>query len=247
MKTTTLTLFKATIAAALFHAAQAEYIDGVGSVYTPVALSGNTFSEGWEQLTSTAYPGNGSFPGNGAWTGALLSQTGDNAGDNGLVKASNGFAGGPYPASGSIYFGGILNAPNVHGGELAVQASGTGVLDDVKTVVFHADIGEAWTYDFYNGDAPVLHVTTTLGTYEIETDYTSLYAQVDNGEVYMNFQWEDLYINSYAFQFDLSTLPGDVTSFSLEFHGVQHAQLYGIGLQQSDVTETESVLPENVD
>lgn len=247
MKTTPLTLVKVTIAAALLHAAQAEYIDGVGSVYTEVALAGNTFSEGWEALTSTAYPGNGSFPGTGAWTGALLSQTGDNAGDNGLVKIANGFAGGPYPASGSIYFGGILNAPNVDGGEMAVQASGTGVVDDVKTVVFQADIGEAWTNDFLNGDAPVLHVTTTVDTYEIEADHTSLYAQVDNGEVYMNFQWEDLFINSWAFQYDLDGLPGDVTGFSIKFHGVQHAQLYGIGLQQSDVAETESVLPENLD
>ncbi|MCW1884402.1 hypothetical protein OKA04_06640 [Luteolibacter flavescens] len=242
MKTTPSTLLKTIIAASLMHAAQAEYVDGVGSVYTPVGLGGNTFSEGWEALTSTAYPGNGSFPGNGAWTGALLSQEGPQAGTNGLVKVANGFAGGPYPASQSIYFGGILSMPNVHGGELAVQASGTGVLDDVKTIVFHVDIGEAWTYDFYNGEAPVLHVVSSTGTHEVEAEFTSLYAQVYNGEVYMNFKWEDLYINSWAFQYDLDGL-GDVSSFSLEFHGVQHAQIHGLGLEQSDQAEIESVLP----
>ncbi|RYD24398.1 MAG: hypothetical protein EOP88_00290 [Verrucomicrobiaceae bacterium] len=84
-----------------------------GSLYVPVsAPSGTTasLSEGWEELTATAYPDNDvTFPGTGTWPAALESLVGDDAGSNGLLKTTNGFAGGPYPASGSELAVGLSN------------------------------------------------------------------------------------------------------------------------------------------
>jgi len=257
MKTTTLPLLKIALLSTLIAGSvQAEYLadkDPVtagnqpGSIYTPVTLTGSTMSEGWEQLSSSVYPGNGSFPGTAAWVGALGSQVGPDAGANGLGKVSNGLAGGPYPASASIYFGGVLNLPNTNGGTLEVEASSTGFLSGTKTVVFHLDIGEAWTYDLYNRTAPVLTVTSSSGTYTVNASYASRYAKVYNGQVLMNGVWEDLYINSRAYQFDLDLVPGTVSGFTVTFTGVQHAQIHGLGLQQStDVYTGTNALPTHV-
>ncbi|WP_367872215.1 hypothetical protein [Luteolibacter sp. Populi] len=214
-----------------------------GSIYIPLSLGGSTVSEGWEALTSAAYPGNGSFPGLGAWTGALLSQSGPDFGTNGLAKIANGVGGGPYPASTSIYFGGVSSLPNILGGTLEAQATGTGVLSGVKTVVFHLDIGEAWTYDLYNRAAPVLHVTTAGGTTTINPTYSSRYAKVYNGQVLMNGVWEDLYINSRAYQYNLNGVSGTITGLRVRFQGAQHAQVHGLGLQQSTDIYTTDELP----
>ena len=252
MQNTTDTILKLTVASLLFFsAAHAEYKADAdpltagnqpGSVYVPVTLSGTTKSEGWEKLTSTLYPGNGGFPGTSSWLGALGSQVGPDAGANGLGKVSNGVAGGPYPSSASIYFGGILSIPNTYGGTLEVEASGTGLLSGVKTVVFQLDIGEAWTYDLYNDDEPVLSVTTTSGTYTVGSLFASRYAKVYNGQVLMNGVYEDLYINSRAYQYNLNGLPGTVTSFAVTFSGVQHTQVHGLGLQQSTAVTTTQVI-----
>lgn len=208
-----------------------------GSVYTPVTLSGTTRSEGWESLTASNYPGNGSFPGTAAWVSALASQVGANAGSAGLAKLSNGAAGGPYPASSSIYFGSFGSVPNTYGGTLAVQASGTAVLSGVKTVVFQLDIGEAWTYDLHDDDQPVLTYTTSAGTFTAPAaTYASRYAKVFNGQVLMNGVLEDLYINSRAYQFDVSGAGSAILSFSIRFDGVEHAQVHGTGLQQTTTT-----------
>lgn len=257
MHNTTDTILKlATASLLMISAARAEYVADAdpatpgpqpGSIYSPVAIGGTTKSEGWEKLTSTLYPGNGGFPGTATWLGALGSQVGPDAGDNGLGKVSNGFAGGPYPASASIYFGGILNIPNTNGGSLKVQASGTGLLPGVKTVVFHLDIGEAWTYDLHNRTAPVATVTTATQTYVINAEFASRYAKIYNGQVWMNGAWEDLHINSRAYQFNLNTVVGPVTGFTISFTGVQHAQVHGLGLQQStQVNAGNDLLPTHV-
>ena len=257
MKDTTNTLFGIALASVVvLSSARAEYFADTdpltagnqpGSIYTPVSIGGTTMSEGWEELTSTLYPGNGSFPGTSAWSGTLASQVGPDAGANGLGKVANGIAGGPYPSSSSIYFGGILTIPNTFGGTLEVDATGSGLLPGVQTVVFHLDIGEAWTYDLHNDDEPVLTCTTTSGTYTVYASYASRYAKVYDGQVYMNGNWEDLYINSRAYQYDLSSLPGTVTGVNVSFNGVQHAQVHGLGLQQStDAYPSTDLLPADI-
>lgn len=253
MKKTTDIITKLAFAAILLTSSgHAEYVTDAdlvtsgnqpGSLYKPLTLTGTTKSEGWQKLTSALYPGNGSYPGTASWTGALASQVGANAGASGLAKISNGTGGGPYPSSASIYFGGYSSIANNYGGSLAVQASGTAVQSGVKTVIFHVDIGEAWTYDLYNDDAPVLNVTTASGTTQINAVHASKYAKVYNGQVLMDGNMEDLYINSRIYQFDLSLVSGTITSISVGFDGVEHCQLYGLGLQQSTTTYTSNILP----
>jgi hypothetical protein len=63
----------------------------------------------------------------------------------------------------------------------------------------------------------------------------------------MNGTYEDLYINSRAYQFDLDLVPGTVSGFTITFTGVQHAQIHGLGLQQStDVYTGTDALPADV-
>lgn len=252
---TTHTFLKPALATLLLAAtAQAEYLadtDPVtagnqpGSVYYPIGLGGTYKTEGWEKLTSTLYPGNGSFPGWSAWVGALASQVDTDAGSSGLAKIANGVGGGPYPSSASIYFGGTGVLPNLFGGTLETQTSGSSVVSGLRTVIFHLDIGEAWTYDLYSAAAPVLYVTTSSGTTSIPATYSSRYAKVYNGQVWMNGKYEDLYINSRAYQFNIGSL-GTITSFTVRFSGAQHAQIHGAGLEQSSQAYTTNELPAHV-
>lgn len=222
-----------------------------GSKFVPVTAPTGTvdkFSEGWEKLTSTQNPGvSVGFPGSGTWQAVAYSHVGLDAPLNSVVKTGNGFGGlgGPYPASASIYYGGMSSVPNLDGGELTFAASGAGVLPALKTVVFQIDIGEAWTYDLYNNVAPVLHYTSTTTSGTISASFSSLYKETANGTVTMPSGDEPLNINSRAYQFNLSGL-GTITGFTITFRGVQHAQLYGAGLQQFDAAASTSLLRPNV-
>lgn len=216
-----------------------------GSTYVPVtAPTGSAnISEGWEQLTASQYPDvNAGFPGSADWDDVALSHVGTHDETSYLYKSANGVGGGPYPASASIYFGGTSSTTNIDGGELTIATDSA--LSGVKTVVFQLDIGEAWTYDLYA--VPVLHYTLVGGGGgSVNAAYQSLYKEVANGQVYMNGVWENLNINSRAYQFNLNGL-GTIESFSIKFKGVQHAQVHGAGLQQFDVAAGSSLLRPNV-
>ncbi len=201
--------------------AQAAFIDP--------GLAGNTQYDGWVGLTASNYPGYGSFPGNGAWPAPIISNTAG-SGDAYLRKVSNGPGGGPYLAGGSIYFGGFSAEVNYDGGTLAVGDNT--VVDNLSNVVFQIEIGEAWTYDFHNRQLPVLSFNG--GSQQLVADVTLLVDQVHNGTVDMPTGPEDVYINSWLVQWDLSAYTG-ITDFEISFTGVQHAQLYSLRLDQSDV------------
>lgn len=195
---------------------------------SPYALGGTSESNGWLTINGSIFPGTGSFPGTTMWS-PLGSTTG---GDAVLAKISNGTGGGPYAASGSMYFGGFSGDPNVHGGTLAAQDLTP--VADLSNIVFQIQIGEAATYDFYNGVLPTLSYTTSSGTTGglVATD-TALLEQYFNGTVTMPTGEEPLYINTYALQWDLSGVSEEITAFSISFTGVQHAQLYAMQLDQN--------------
>lgn len=197
----------------------------------------------WTELRGTTIPGSGSFPGSTMWA-PVPSQAGNDT-NSLLSKISNGAGGGPYGASGSIYFGGFSGDANVNGGTLAVGS--TVPLDGLTTVLFQLQIGEATTYDFFNHALPTLSYTTSSGTVSsVAATYSSLYNQFYNGTVTMPTGEEPLYTNSYALQWDLSGVSEDITSFSISFTGVQHAQLYGVSLQQGNEGNSSSILPSAV-
>ncbi len=213
----------------------------VGEALVEPNLSGTTQNDVFTALTNPPVTGFPGFPGTGAWPNPIESNIG---GDAQLIKVSNGTGGGPYPASGSIYYGGFSGAVNNNGGTLAVTDSTP--VEGLANVVFQLQIGEAWTYDLYQPDAgdpdSVLPVLNYNGGSQQLRPATSLFIErFYNGTVAMPTGDEAVYINTRLLQWDLSDISDPITSFSVSFTGVQHAQLYSLRLDQSD---TFTAVPE---
>jgi hypothetical protein len=212
-------------------------------------LSGDSTFAIWNTMTAyhpTFNPdglvSTGTFPGTSMWA-PQNSQPGSTESNTKLVKISNGVGGGPYAASGSMYYGGFSGTPNLDGGTLALSSSTP--LDNLQTVLFQIQIGEAATYDFHNHVLPTLSykLAGDANLYTLAAAASSNYHKLNNGTITMPSGEEPLYINSYAMWFDFSAVSGDVESFSVSWTGVQHAQLYGVSIQQDDVALTSSILP----
>jgi hypothetical protein len=225
-------LFLATLIAAAPAASLASFVNP--------NLSGNTQYDGWDDyqsapsdprtnIVASANPGFPGFPGSGAWPAAGIGSGSTGSGDATLHKTTNGTGGGPYPASGSIYFGGFSGAINNNGGTLAVRDATP--VAGVENVVFQVQIGEAWTYDFFNGALPTLSFNG--GSQNLVATASQLVDSLFNGTVQMPTGPEDVFINTHLLQWDLSGL-GPITDFTVSFTGVQHAQVYGLRLDQSD-------------
>lgn len=258
-QTFTRTALAAVVAAGFFAAAPAQ-AQTYGSYqdhqfdYTTL-LTGNITDNAWVNLTAFAQAGvpgltgTGGFPGMAMW-GPQASQINNSVGSVGsslggatLDKLANGPAGGPYAAGGSIYYGGFSAEVNYDGGRLAVRDSTP--LGNLETVVFQVGIGEAWTHDFYNDQLPTLTFNHAGGTQTgLAADFNAVLEKFDNGTVEMPTGLENVYINQYALQWDLTGY-SDISSLEIAFNGVQHAQLYGLTLTQSDVyTQVVAAVPE---
>jgi len=202
-----------------------------------VTLPGNVDFDGWTgatALTLAGNPGYPGFPGSGAWP-APIGSSDAGSGDAVLEKIANGPGGGPYPASGSIYYGGFSGDLNYNGGTLAV-ADATPVAD-LANVVFQIRIGEAWTYDFLDRALPELSYTTAGGTYTAVAAQSGIIDRLHNGTVTMPSGEEDVFINTWLLQWDLSGVTEPILDFEVQWVGVQHAQLYALRLDQSDQFE----------
>jgi hypothetical protein len=207
-------------------------------------LSGNTQYDGWADLTSGNYSSYPGFPGNGAWPSPIGSNQTTNGnfdanapGDAVLSKVSDGTGGAPYPASSSLYYGGLSGDQNVDGGTLAV--SDDTPVSNLEHVVFQIEIGESYGYDFYdaNGDGksdlPTLSYND--GSQSLGPDNAQLVSQVQNGTFAVPGGGEEpVYINTHLLQWDLSDVTGPISEFEVDWIGVQHAQLYSARLDQSD-------------
>lgn len=200
------------------------------------ALPGNTQTDVWapSNLTSAANPGYGSFPGSSAWPGGIASGTLDvgSSGDAQVNRLGSGtFGGGPFPSGSSIYFGSFDITANINGGKLGV-ADSTPVAN-IKNIVLQVQIGEATGYDFFNHVLPVLNINGGAQALAATTAITL--EQFDTGTTFPAPGGpQPIYTNTYLLQWDTSAL-GAISSFSLDFNGVQHAQLYQLRLDQSDV------------
>lgn len=216
--------------------AAADYVPGEALV--DPTMTGNTQYDGWIGFSSTNYPGYGAFPGTAPWPASIGSNrtlantfNANEPGDASLAKVANGSGGGPYVASGSVYFGGFSPNSNTNGGTLAV-VDPTPVAN-LQNVVFQIQISEAWGYDFFDDILPVLSYNGGGQGLAATTAFTV--ERFYNGTVQMPTGPEDMYINTYLLQWDLTGVGVPITDFSIEFTGVQHAQLYGLRLDQSDV------------
>lgn len=207
--------------------AQADYIPGAALV--DPGLSGNTEYAGWVGLTIANYPGYPGFPGSGAWpTPMAANQVG--SGDATLNKTANGTGGGPFPASGAIYFGGFSDIVNNDGGTLTV--SDTTPVPGLQTVAFQVSIGEAWARDFFNDAQPTLNYNG--GAQDLVATSSLLTDQFFNGTVETPTGTENVYINTYLLTWDLSGIGDLFGSIAVKFNGVQHSQVYAMQLDQSD-------------
>jgi len=230
----------------------------IGSAETPatpsaaapksITLAGNSAYDAWGSLNLNTIPGSGSFPGMTMWNPVnSLTHSGVD-GFAQLKKIANGAGGGPYGASGSIYFGGFGGTPNTNGGTLAV-ADATPV-SGLESIVLQLQFGEASGYDFFDAgtagydlsDFPLLYINGS--EVAIQAGYVNKVVQAFTGTVEMPSGIEPVYVNLWAFQWDLSGVTDPITSFEIQFKGVEHSQLYGIRLDQSD-TFTQ-VVPEAV-
>ena len=225
-----------------------------------VTFGGNTKYDGWYNLSSSLkedvevhgalydFPGNsgyGSFPGYGAWPQAIGSQLNSNPGSAAaLSKLANGSGGGAYPSGGSMYFGGFSGDQNVDGGTLGVLDSSP-VLD-VQTIIFQIEIGEAFAYDYFVdglGVEQVPSLTISYGVGEevtLNADISTLIDSLLTDTIEMptgeggTMEEVDIYTNLYGYQWDVSGY-SDIVDFSVSFTAVQHAQLYSLQLDQSDI------------
>ncbi len=196
-----------------------------------VTLNGTTQFDGWD---GNGFAANGvNYPGTSPWPGPIVSNVAG-SGDAGLFKVANGTGGGPYPTGSAglrnIYHGGTSATPNTLGGTLKVGDST--LVAGIQTVVFQIIIGEAYGYDFFNHEAPVLTVNgeTTSHT----ATFTHLLAQEQNGTFPVpGGGTEPLYDNLWGLQWDLAGL-GDVTSLEITWSSVQHARIKGLQLDQSN-------------
>lgn len=195
-------------------------------------------------------PGNsgyGTFPGNGTWPSSIKSQLWTDGHTQGeLIKISNGSGGGPFPSGSTIYYGGASPVPNTDGGTLGAKAQ---AIDGVQTVTFQLSIGEAYGYTLWDADGdgfgyedmPTLTIYDTSGGVltTIGADYADIIKKAYNGSLDMppgSGVDEDIYINTFGLQWDLSALSGEIGSFQITWTGVQHAQLWSFRIDQTDAT-----------
>jgi len=221
IRKTVLGLAVATLATASAGLSRADGIQDPG-------LPGTTQGDSWTTLHSAANPGFPGFPGTGAWPSAIGSNLG---GDAELTKVANGAGGGPIPLGGSMYFAGFSGDINAFGGTLAINDSTP--VADLANVVFQIDIGEAATYDFFDHVLPVLNFNG--GTQALAATYAVITSRVSTGVFQTPEGPEEVYRNVHLLQWDLTGISEPITSFSIEFSGVQHAQIYGMRVDQSDV------------
>lgn len=204
----------------------------------PVHLSGNTSYDEWTAagLSAPANPGYPGYPGSGNWPNPI----GSNLGGDAILSRISGGAGGngPFPAGESLYFGGFSSTPNTFGGTVAISDST--IAFDLKTVVFQIEIAEAWTYDFWNEAVPTLSYNG--GTQDLAPTFETLVYAEFLGTISMPSGEEALYKNLYAFQWDLSGISEPITSYSISWSGVQHAQVYGLRLDASSDVYSSAVL-----
>lgn len=203
----------------------------------PISLQGNTQHDLWSTLSAATHTGYPGFPGTSSWPAPIESNEGQ---DGNVTKVSNGAGGGPYVGNSSIYFGGFSSDINNFGGTLAVNDATP--VADLNTVVFQLQIAEAWTWDLWNDAGAVLNFNG--GNQQLAATYRSLVAQEFTGTVEMPSGTENLYTNLHAFQWDLSGINDPITSYSIVFSGVQHSQIYGMQLDQTDAVYNTEVVPE---
>lgn len=196
-------------------------------------LSGNTSYDGWAGMSQSVYNGYPSpFTPNAPWPNPIGSNQAG-SGDATFDKVSGNGA----PFISSVYVGGGSNPPNTLGGTFAVTDSTP--VENLAKVVFQITIGEAAGYDFSNGTLPVLNYN---GGSQALVGSEQLIDQLENGTFTPpGGSPEPLYINTWLVEWNLSGIVEPINSIEIQWSAVEHAQIYALRLDQSDVPEPASL------
>ncbi|MFC0016185.1 hypothetical protein [Roseibacillus persicicus] len=141
-------------------------------------------------------------------------------------------SGNAYPSSDSLYGGGTSGDSNSYGATFDLSFS---PLANVSSIVLQVQIGAAFGYDFVDGALPVLSVNGT----PVSLLGDEVTHQAQNG-FYLGLP---VYVDTYGLQWDLSRFSDPVIDLEISFDVVQHSQLYGLRLDQSDSVIPSSILP----
>ncbi len=197
-------------------------------------LHGATSTDRWTGLNSANHPGYPGFPGSSDWPAPIASD-GPAPGAATLMKTGGNAA----LLSSSVYFGAFTNTPAAFGGSLGVTDATP--LAGLKTVVFQLEIGQANGFDFFNGSP---RLTLNGAGAALNPSGASILGRQQNGTFTdPDNNVQPVYVTLYGFQYDVSSAPDAITSYTLNFSGVQHAQVYAMQLDAGDVAEAGSVLP----
>lgn len=230
----------------LFPATLVVFLAGVLSGQAQIRVvnfgSGNSSFDGWVNLNSANFSGYGSFPGSSAWP-APIGSNASSSGDAELSRvAGSPTGGGPFLSSGSIYFGNFAQVPNALGGTLRV--SDPTPLANLKTLIFQIQIGEVLGYDFFRPTgAPALKVNG--GASALNPLFSGVLDRFQSGVFTSPATGVDepVYVNTWGYQWDISSF-GPVTSFTIDFSGVTHSQVYALQLDQSSALFPAALIPE---
>lgn len=214
-------------------------------------------------VTIAGIPGGG-FPGMAPLPNVVSQVKSDTDDSATFRKVNNGATGGAFPSSESLYAGSFSGAYNVNGGKLGVFE--TAPVDNLANVVFQVEIGGANGYDFYQ---PSVGNTTTVGgasthaagalavtnyfptlnltfsnntTAQLTANWAELTTKGENGTTSAGGTEEPIYINLYAFQWDLTGY-SNISSFNVSFDVVAHSQTYAARLTQSDIFNQVVAVP----
>ncbi len=202
---------------------------------------GNTSYSEWSELNFFNYPGYGSFPGNQPWPSPIIATEGSPISSlNRLAGSPTG--GGPYPASESIYFGSFTQFPNTLGGTL--QVLNNLPLLNLQTLVFQIQIGEVTGFDFFHPNGiPLLSIDNNSS---ITATFTNLVNRFQNGTFPSpeTGQDEPVYINTWAYQWNIYNQTNNFDNYTIDFSGVTHSQVYALRLDGTDILQNNAVVPE---
>lgn len=203
---------------------------------------GSSDTDGWANINSVNFSGYGGFPGSSAWPAPIGSNV-IGSGDAVLSRvAGSPTGGGPFLSSSSIYFGNFSQVANALGGTLRVSDSTP--LANLNTLVFQIQIGEVMGYDFYSpSGAPALKVNG--GSTAVNPLYSGVLDRYQSGTFLSPATGKDepVYVNTWGYQWDVSSF-GPISSFSIDFSGVTHSQVYALQLDQGSTVLNVAMIPE---
>ena len=214
----------------------------IGQVRVISFGGGNSSFDGWNNLNNATFSGYGGFPGSSPWPAPIGSNAGGSADAILSRVAGSPTGGGPFLSSSSIYFGNFAQVPNALGGTLRV--SDPTPLGNLQTLIFQIQIGEVLGYDFFDPTGgPVLKING--GASSVNPVFAGVLDRFQNG-VFTSPDTgldEPVYINTWGYQWDVSPL-GAISSFTIDFSGVTHSQIYELQLDQSSQVFSTALIPE---